>query len=521
MSVPDHAFGRRVQCPKCEHTFRYTGQKEFTLGRVRSRSALAAAAPVAARTMPLAPPDGSDLDTVPIDDVEMVVEELQTMPMIDLLDMPKALRDQFEPSLPEEPELIVDVEESLDLEMFHSTPEEMALPEISEAEMEALFLEGEPGAADHSGPGARSLESTLPIAAMQQAPTAQSVESFDDVVDAELFQSDTIESMLDDRDIVDAVAVNPALAETEMMADVVEEIEEISDVDEVDEVDEVDVLEAEEALVEVARIDPGETLPWTGGSPIDAPPHVKQAMATDFELGPMSAEFADDVVEEFVEEIADELDTIPPVSASPPPAAPVAAPLVGVPVRQASPVYPAGMQIAAALPVGSVPTAGVLRAHVVPGQILTGPVAPLAAPLADTLPYDPAFAAPASDDPIPPPTPALKAPLADDDLDAIFREVLGDGDIATAEAEAAVDIVEEIHELEPEVGFAEPVEEIHEVEPVVEELPEAVADDDPDLMALFADDPCPVPGLGGPGGEHVEEVEEVGFLFEDDPPAKK
>ena len=196
-------------------------------------------------------------------------------------------------------------------------------------------------------------------------------------------------------------------------------------------------------------------------------------------------------------------------------------------MRQAQPVNPAAM-----------PIANVLRAHIVPGQHPSGQAAPVVVPLADTLPHYPA---PASDDPIPPPTPPAKAPLADDDLDALFREVLGDADIATAEsnadveeldsigafaaepaapAEAIGDVVEEIHELEPEVGFAEPVEEIHELEPVVEEIPEAVAEEDLDLMALFADDPNPA-SAGETGDEFIEEIEEVGFAFEDDPPAKK
>src|SRR3989442_172542 len=39
MSVPEHAIGRRVQCPHCEWVFRYVGQKDITLGRVRLRVA--------------------------------------------------------------------------------------------------------------------------------------------------------------------------------------------------------------------------------------------------------------------------------------------------------------------------------------------------------------------------------------------------------------------------------------------------------------------------------------------------
>lgn len=34
MRVPEHAHGRRVQCPRCDHIYRYTGQPELTLGWV-------------------------------------------------------------------------------------------------------------------------------------------------------------------------------------------------------------------------------------------------------------------------------------------------------------------------------------------------------------------------------------------------------------------------------------------------------------------------------------------------------
>jgi hypothetical protein len=50
MRVPDHAQGRRVECPFCKHEFRFTGQKNVLLGRVpeKGSKAIPTAAPIAA-----------------------------------------------------------------------------------------------------------------------------------------------------------------------------------------------------------------------------------------------------------------------------------------------------------------------------------------------------------------------------------------------------------------------------------------------------------------------------------------
>ena len=80
MSVPDHAMGRRVQCPACEHVFRYTGQRDLTLGRILHGIA-AGAMP---RPAPMLSEDLNLGDTIPMSDLELdiapVADEPVTLP---------------------------------------------------------------------------------------------------------------------------------------------------------------------------------------------------------------------------------------------------------------------------------------------------------------------------------------------------------------------------------------------------------------------------------------------------------
>lgn len=129
MSVPEKSVGRRVQCPRCEAIFRYTGQKEITLGRVRGSGTDVGAAL-----------NGTDID----------------------------------------------------LEMFRSTPVEMDLPEVSEAEIEALFQEAESNDANKRPEIMAPIQDSLPsldvgtaqAAAMSGAELTEILDG--DVVDDEL-----------------------------------------------------------------------------------------------------------------------------------------------------------------------------------------------------------------------------------------------------------------------------------------------------------------------------------------------
>jgi hypothetical protein len=420
MSVPEHAVGRRVLCPHCEATFRYTGQKEYTLGRVGGRKAAfagvatrAGAASTAADATPVVKPVGPDLPEMPRQaDLDTFQDEGQTMPVIDLPEMPQALLDQLKLPAQEEIELIEDVDEPLDLEVFHSTPAETTLPEVSEAEIEALFQDAAPDAETTarpaSNPTIRFSESTLPLPpktlpSLDLGPAEAAMVSEDDIM--EILESDP-----EFEAILDAEAVEPEIVE----------VEDVTEIDDVVEVDEVMAVEID---------DPAETLPVPQAKiakPLP-PDNLEDVTAPDFQIDPNYFN------------------------------APAAAPvLMAKPVLGAAPV--------AGMPVAAVPR----------GQAI--PTAPVAVP-----------AQPVSNDPIPPPTPPSQPPLNDDDLDALFQ-----------------DAIEEI----PVVAD----DEIQEVE-VVEEVVVTGAEGEPDLMALFEDDPNTAPAA-----DAIEVVEDAEFLFEDETP---
>ena len=104
MSVPESAVGRRVQCPRCRHVFRYSGQRELTLGRVKPKPAgLAKAMP---RFDPKVP------DTVPLDEMELLLSEAKesvhdVVPIEEVVEVtPEEAAVLFEPT-PGEPEAVV------------------------------------------------------------------------------------------------------------------------------------------------------------------------------------------------------------------------------------------------------------------------------------------------------------------------------------------------------------------------------------------------------------------------------
>ena len=92
MSVPESAIGRRVQCPRCRHVFRYSGQREVTLGRVKPKAAsqakaapmatvAAGAAVVGVTLAKAARVDRNHPDTVPLAEMEMLLSEAKETPI--------------------------------------------------------------------------------------------------------------------------------------------------------------------------------------------------------------------------------------------------------------------------------------------------------------------------------------------------------------------------------------------------------------------------------------------------------
>jgi hypothetical protein len=253
MSVPDHSVGRRVQCPHCESVFRYTGQKELTLGRVRqAATSLAGAAvgggligativPVTAKAVaakaPLVTP-GKAFD----DDQAFPIEDLP----------------ELEEDLLDEPELIDDAE----LEMFRSEPADTALPEVSDAEIEALFEDAQAeagGQRPESAPNIRSTAEAGPLSAalpnLELGASGPIDLSEADI--AEIFEGESSPLEVDDAEVLDA--------ELELAA---------GDVLEADDVDLVDeVVVDEEAVVEISGEDMAhaqevlETLPIPQAKP--------------------------------------------------------------------------------------------------------------------------------------------------------------------------------------------------------------------------------------------------------------
>jgi hypothetical protein len=330
MSVPDNALGRRVQCPRCEYLFRYTGQADITLGRVRARPAMAVpggatmlASPVAATmtapmlaqalpvrspapALPSAPPVA--LAEPDVHDLSGYDEEVQTMPVIDLPEVPQALLDQLRlPSEAAEHDLIEVVDESLDLEMFHSAPAATNLPDVTEAEIEALFLAEELDVDQHAAPAAAPISSLIPETLPNlELPPADALHDVD-IDPAALDLVEEIDAFEDVEEIQAAEEDHAQAAKTEL------EIEELAEWD-----------------IEIAEPAPS---PPVAAAPVLPAPAASEDDAA-FEAA-MAAEFAD--IQEISEPVV-ELDDIEPVAglaASPP--APLAQP--SAPVDVAEPTF--------------------------------------------------------------------------------------------------------------------------------------------------------------------------------------
>src|SRR5262245_15096931 len=135
MSVPERSIGRRVQCPRCECVFRFTGQKEITLGRVRRLPTNGAAAwnsaemktPVIPSATPgmvtpvvpknlettpnvAAPPAAGGPEAWPAAHRNTLLDQGETVPVIDLPEVSQTFLNQLKRPVHGEPELFDDAE---------------------------------------------------------------------------------------------------------------------------------------------------------------------------------------------------------------------------------------------------------------------------------------------------------------------------------------------------------------------------------------------------------------------------
>lgn len=457
----------------------------------------ALAASVAGRSTadrpPIAPPASltepdfgmGDDELVPLDDAD-VVEDVQTVPMMEL-DEPIETIDLAVVDDVESVDLVEDVVE----EIVEDIPDAVEaagvdavasdLPEISDAEIDALFDEPE----------------TKPISA---PPTAASDEEID--IDALLADDEPAAAEKPASDVAEAVDLAMFDDDSVEIVEVAEEAEPMAEVDAVEAIDEIEAVEAIEEI----------------------------ELADEVAAEPVEELLAEEIVESLDDaEIVDiEEPDVTPTAPLAAPIAQLAAPVAGfaAPVAKAMPV--AGMPTAKQ--VAGVPVAGVPLATVpVAGAVFAAPVAspvggsPMAAPIAMPTPSNP----------VAPPTPASSSPIDDDYLESLFQKALhedsrhdlgepfseisgveaivpavDDAEIAPVDdtGEIVADDVEAV-DLVAEVADADEIVAVDDVIEMTDALEPMAADDDPDLAALF--DGAALDSTAALDMGQVAEVEEI------------
>jgi len=145
-----------------------------------------------------------------------LVDQGETVPVIDLPEMPQELLKQLKMPIHEGAELFDDPEAPVDLEMFHSTPVEMVLPDVSEAEIEALFQDAEPsaqGGRPDAPPNLRSAEVTMPsqpsLPSFDLGPVEAAAMSGEELSEILEIDTDLVGDELpwDSNDVVEDVAI--------------------------------------------------------------------------------------------------------------------------------------------------------------------------------------------------------------------------------------------------------------------------------------------------------------------------
>jgi hypothetical protein len=547
MSVPDHAMGRRVQCPACEHVFRYTGQRDLTLGRILH--GVGAATP---RPAPMLSEELRLGDTLPMSKLDLdflgKTDKPATLPktektihlvgddeIADLLsDEPTPMPDAAAASVEDSPVDIVDeIVDDAEVTSFEDVDEVAEIEEVEE--VEEIVEEDEPDA-------------------VVTTPT---------VVD------EAIDDLLADDVVEDDVVADDEVAEVEEVADA-EEIEEVVEAEEVVEVadDEVvaDDLIADDLVEEVEEAPPApsKVLP---AMPVAGMPTAK-AMPVAAPVSGMSGIA-----------MARPVMAAPVAGASGTMAMPTA-----MPVASAAPLATA-MPMATAMPVGTVrPIA------------MAAPVAQPALPKSPVPPPTPASARKADSDidldALLANEPLAKFPgesdestptmVADEAVEPIIEslddDIVADLEVAETVAEPVAfaepvieslddEVIVEAESVEPEhapihhleaplplLGAEAPEELVEAVEEIdaVEELHEPATHEaldaealDAEFASLFAEEPTaladpPTRGTAKPTDREIdlddvhphdgavapavpmdEEVIEDVFMFEDEPPAKK
>lgn len=177
-------MGRRVQCPRCEHVFRYRGQRELTLGRVRPSTG-PASIPLPIPRAPSSAPPADDLERMLAEAPPSVEAEMPIVAEEELIDLEVVDAD------------VVPFEEVEVVEPAAAPP--TASSEPNDDDIAAMLAEAEPP--KPLRPDERPTEVIPPVVADDARP----VEALDAEAE-DLFEAEPIE-------IIDAESVDDIVAE--------------------------------------------------------------------------------------------------------------------------------------------------------------------------------------------------------------------------------------------------------------------------------------------------------------------
>ncbi|MBX9678130.1 MAG: hypothetical protein K2X38_05145 [Gemmataceae bacterium] len=249
MRVPDHAQGRRVECPFCNHEFRFTGQKNLLLGRVPEKGSkaiplaaaiavpLASAAAVASIARP-ARAEVIELNELPgarPPERDVAIPEVvgETQPR----ELPEGEDDDFRPvTFPED-----------------AVVEEAVAEEIEEA-VEADLADEEPAEAELADDDVAEAE----LAEDEEVALAEPAEAdFADIAETALVEAEELVELVEEAQFAEAVEADFAEAAEEAEEDIAEaEIADEHDPLMAAALAEMTASEPEEEILEVAEAEP-------------------------------------------------------------------------------------------------------------------------------------------------------------------------------------------------------------------------------------------------------------------------
>lgn len=238
MRVPDHAQGRRVECPFCNHEFRFTGQKNVLLGRVPEKGskaiplAAAIAVPTAAAVAVASIARPARAEVIELNELpgarpperDIAIPEVvgETQPR----ELPEGGDDDFRPVTFPEDAAVEEIEEAVEADLAEEEPAEAELADddIAEAELaedEEVAL-AEPAEADFAAIAEAALaEAEEPVELVEEAQFAEAVEAdLAEAAEAEIAEAE----IADEHDPLMAAAA-AEIAASEPDQDVVEAAE--------------------------------------------------------------------------------------------------------------------------------------------------------------------------------------------------------------------------------------------------------------------------------------------------------